>query len=95
VVSAGCRSPRLGLWCCLLLLSIYQVKVIALETPYLLILRDEGCLGHRSAQKAFCFSELRESAWTQRWMGGLVGSPHPGLVWGTWAWGAVGTVFVL
>lgn len=37
--------PQTGGLCrCLLLLSIYQVKVIALETPHLLTVRDEGRL---------------------------------------------------
>lgn len=47
--SIGGRAPAAvpqtgGLCRCLLLLSIYQVKVIALETPDLLTVRDEGRL---------------------------------------------------
>lgn len=44
------------------LLSIYRVKVIALETQGLLTLRDERCLVCGSAEKASCVSgqSLRE-----------------------------------
>lgn len=41
---------------CPLLLSIYQVKVIALETWGLLTLRDKCCLVYESAEKASCVS---------------------------------------
>lgn len=60
--------PQAGGLCrCLLLLSIYQVKVIALETPDLLTVRDEGRLV-RICTESLLFPGRdwgKTSAWTQ------------------------------
>lgn len=74
--------PQTGGLCrCLLLLSIYQVKVIALETPDLLTVRDEGRLVR------ICIESLlfpgrdwgKTSAWTQSLSGEV--SPRLGVWW--------------
>lgn len=80
--SAGCSSPRPeALAGRPLLLSIYQVKVIALETWDLLTLRDERCLVCGSAKKASCVSGQslweKASAWALR----LAKGPDPALAW--------------
>ena len=63
--SAGCGSPRLEAHACRPLpLSIYQVKVIALETRGLLTLRNERCLVCGAAEKASCVSG--QSLWEKR-----------------------------
>lgn len=87
--SVGCSSPRLGAHAgCLLLLSIYQVKVIALEMPDLLTLRDEVCLVWGSTQKASCASEQslrkKEGVCVDPEIG--TGGPGATLAWGGLAW---------
>lgn len=71
--------PQTGGLCrCLLLLSIYRVKVIALETPDLLTVRDEGRLVRICTEKTPVSRQRdggEKSAWTQRqWF-------HTGLVY--------------
>lgn len=71
--------PQTGGLCrCLLLLSIYRVKVIALETPDLLTVRDEGRLVRICTEKTLVSRQRdggEKSAWTQRqWF-------HTGLVY--------------
>lgn len=72
--------PQTGGLCrCLLLLSIYRVKVIALETPDLLTVRDEGRLVRICTEETPVSRQTgggEKSAGTQRqWF-------HTGLVYG-------------